>query len=384
MFYDYLKLLWSWKENPTVDVERIACWAKGGRVIQEIDQRTGEIIWSMPARANQRSDNHKVTVTLTPSSLTVEGSPCRAFGQNNNVFGEKVPESLRACGKQFARLGRLFMLEGPGVALPSMTRARMLRVDITQNFALGSGDEVRQALAYLRQTEGGRFKIDARRGETVYWQMGSTIRSGKAYAKGPHLVRQVKRREAEASDAELKLADRLLRLELTLNREWFARRRRRLYEHIMGEWREAWEEHHGTKGSCEERAAFRAANTEQAMRLAYRDQWVIEPGKEFAEYFDKLIGGVEVNDMNVKDRIIAAAPTRNQGLSAYRTWLLIGVIGHSAVMDAMPVASWYRHRAILFRAGLSWGDLSAGNVVPLRKRAITASPVDSWQELRAA
>lgn len=363
VFFDYLKMKWDWREVglDAEQIERVVVWGKSGRVVQEVDTISGEVFWTVPARIKKRSDTHTVTVTLSSYSCTVEGSPARAFGNKNNVFGSF---DLPACAVEFHRLAAEACLDGPGVDLPGWETCKVLRVDVTQNYALGTLAEVRQALAYLRQTEGGRYKIDARRGETVYWLFGSAIRNGKGYAKGPHLLRQCQKQEANASPEEVQLAQRILRLELTLARTWFRRRR----EAFVKDWCAA-----NPDGSAEE--------AEAAARL---DQWVFDPIAQFDAFFNPLVGGVEVNDMNIRESILEAAPTRGRGLSAYRTWCLIQAIGHAAARESMAQNTWYVHRRILFAAGLSWGDLSAGTVVPFRKRSITACPVNSWHDLRMA
>jgi hypothetical protein len=362
VFFDYLKIKWDWRElgMGDDDLERVATWGTSGRVVQEVDTVSGEVFWTVPARVKKRSDSHTVTVTITGYSCTVEGSPARAVG-GNNVFGSS---DLLAGAVEFQRLAAEACMDGPGVLLPGHECGRVMRVDCTQNYALGSLAEVRQALAYLRQTEGGRYKIDARRGESIYWLFGSALRSAIGYAKGLHLLRQVMKREAVASEEEVELAQRLLRLELRLGRTWFKRRREAFKKSYLLDHPDV------TPDELEARARL--------------DQYGFDGSQEHDGFFGPLVGGCEVSEMNLRERVLSAAPTRGRGLSAFRTWSLIQAVGHQAAAESMSTATWYRHRAILFAAGLSWGDLSAGSVVPFRKRAITALPVDSWDDLRRA
>jgi hypothetical protein len=236
----------------------------------------------------------------------------------------------------------LARLAFPDWALPAAKCWRITRVDVTQNYSFGSAAEVRQALAYLRQFDGGRYKLDTRRGETVYWSPGSQLRSGKAYHKGPHLVYQRRKGQAQVSDDEIAMADRLLRLELQLSGGWWGRRRR-----------------------------------------AGEKQWSVDLSAEFAGYWGGLIGSVEVTNMNELELLEGVSPSKGQALAAYRTWGLVKMLGHREASASMPQSTWYRHKKILFDAGLGWGDLATGTVVPFRRTALVLDrPVTSWAEVR--
>lgn len=84
---------------------------------------------------------------------------------------------------------------------------------------LNSLAEVRQALVYLRNAEGGRLRIKQISGDTVYWNSTSRYKKGKAYAKGPHLLYQMSRKEkigaGVTNQLEMELASRLVRINLT-------------------------------------------------------------------------------------------------------------------------------------------------------------------------
>ena len=57
----------------------------------------------------------------------------------------------------------------------------------------------------------------------------------------------------------------------------------------------------------------------------------------------------------LQDRVEQAAVdiglTEGQGLAAFRTWALIGEIGHESARGSMPRATWYRHFKVLRAAG---------------------------------
>jgi hypothetical protein len=305
--------------------------------VQKVCPATGEVEWSAPCRESVRSDTHQVTIKVSASRITVSGSPARSMGLPHNVWGS---DNLIQCGKAHLRLAREAL---PGIPLPGLGAWIISKVDVTHNYTLGAAAEVRQALAYLREYDGGRYKVDTRRGETVYWSLGSAMRSAKAYHKGPHLLYQVRKGQAEATEEELGLAQLLLRLEMMLGNEWWRR-----------------------------------------VRLAGKNQWVVDLEGEFNAYWAGLIGKVEVAEMSELELIRKAAKTDGQALAAYRTWCVVKSVGHREAQESMPARTWYLHRKILFDAGLSWGDLAKGQVVPFRRRLLVLErPVNSWADVQA-
>lgn len=316
--------------------ERVADYARSHWQIQKWNPVTGEVEWTQPARESVRSDTHQITIQVSHSRVKVSGSPARAMGASNNVFGS---DDLVECARAHIRFVRRHLSQ---LALPGLPAWKIARADKTYNYEFGSAAEVRQALAYLAQFDGGRYKADTRRGETIYWSPGSTMRSGKAYHKGPHLRYQIGKSQATAAPWQVELADRLLRLELQLGSAWWNRRRKE--------------------------PGF--------------NQWRVDLDAEYRNYWAGLIGSVEVTEMNDLDMFKRVAPTEGQALAAYRTWCLIKAVGHREAMSSMPKATWYRHKKIFTDAGLSWGDLATGQVVQFRRRALVLEqPVQSWDEL---
>jgi II/X family phage/plasmid replication protein len=297
----------------------------------------GSIEWEAPRRESVRSDSHQVTVHMG-YGLEISGSPARVM-HTNNAFGSG---DILHCFS--AMLG--FVEKNLGVHLPASADVwKCSRVDITHNFDLGSHAEVRQALSCLRLSEGGHFQVRTQ-SESVYWGQGSRLRRGKAYAKGPHLRYLAKKKGLEIEPDLLDLADKLLRLELTLaGQYWRERATKNWYEH-----------------------------TEEDLDALHK------------EYFDKVIGKLEVKEMdNIQERFEEVAATPGQGKAAYRTWALIRSIGIRETQAMLPVSTWHRHKKIMFDAGLTWADLQSQNVVPFRQRAIVISePVRSWADLRRA
>jgi II/X family phage/plasmid replication protein len=315
-------------------IEALRC--RSGRVLRISAQ--GEIEWETVARENIRSDSHQVTVSMA-GELTVCGSPARVTDRLN-VFGSG---DIRACARSMLD----FVASQVSVPLPPLELWRCTRVDVTHNFDLLSAANVRAALMSLRHAEGGRYQLRTT-SESVYWSVQSKYRSGKAYHKGPHLIYQRRKGTADPSDDEIELAQRLLRLELSLRCQF---------------WREsAW------------KAWFEFSESDlDALH---------------AEYFGKLVGNVEVTEMSdVQQKCIDAAVlmgmTEGRGKAAHAHWCLIQSEGFERARDLVPKASHYRHLKILRSAGLSWSDFQAGRVVQLRRMPLVlAQPVRSWDELR--
>lgn len=296
----------------------------------------GTVQWCKPMRESIRSDSHQITVELG-YFLRIFGSPARSV-YGNNVFGSGDPVQCALDMISFAarHTGLAFPVDGWDCT----------RIDVTHNYDLRSPAEVRQALSALRMAEGGHYQVRTN-AETVYWgSVRSGLRAGKAYAKGAHLRYQQKRDLCTVNDEELRLSDRLLRLEMSLRSQWLR-----------------------------ERAGKRWDEFTEA-----------ELDKLHADYFGKLIGTVEVVEMDkLLEKLEKVAPTKGRALGAYRTWSLIKTVGVEEARASMPKQTWYAHKRWLFLAGLSWSDFRAGNVVQLRRVPIElGQPVRSWAELRKA
>lgn len=296
----------------------------------------GIILWRKPMRESIRSDSHQIVVEIG-HSLRVMGSPARTVYQNN-VFGSGDP--VKCALDMLACASRLTDLPFP------VSDWDCTRMDVTHNYDLGGSAEVRQALSALRMAEGGHYQVRTA-AETCYW--GSPrggLRAGKAYHKGPHLAYQQRKDQCQITEEELRLADRILRLEMSLKSQFWRERAGK-----------AWHQF-----------------TEQELDEIH------------SEYFGKLIGTVEVAKMDdLLQRLEKVAPTKGRALGAFRTWSLIKSIGVEETKASMPKQTWYAHKKWLFLAGLSWSDLRAGNVVQLRRvPLILNQPVRSWDELRRA
>jgi len=303
----------------------------------------GAVSWERPARVSVRSDSHQITVEFG-SDLVVYGSPAPLVtGRMDNVFGSD--DVLVCAGSMLC-----FVSASLGVSLPSPLAWSCTRIDVTENYHLGALGNVKQALELLRHAEGGRYQVRTA-AESVYWSERSTYRSGKAYAKGPHMeYLKKRRRESLLNSVEMAQVSGLLRLELSLRRHFFSRL-------LKGQW---------------------------------FDLKASDLRREHAAYFGKLIGTVEVTEtMNVRLKLIEAAISLGMsagcGASAFASWNWIRTSGFADWRDGMSRASFYRHKKILQAAGLSYTDFAARNVVVLRRRLLVLeAPVRNWSELRAA
>jgi II/X family phage/plasmid replication protein len=294
----------------------------------------GETVWETWSRESIRSDSHQITVRLT-DLLEITGSPARVM-QEDNVFGSSdIVECFNAVinfvGKQL------------NVTLPNDPNIwRVTRVDYTENYNLESLSEVKQALNYLRHAEGGRYQVRTT-AETVYWSPTSRLRSGKAYAKGPHLDYMKKKGLLDIDDAKIAAAQSLLRLELKIGSQY---------------WRERSEK-----------------------------QWFNYTENDFIrihnDYFGQFIGNVEIMETdNLLEILQSISTTNGQALASFRTWCLVKSVGIEETRKTMPKSTWYRHKKLLNQAGVSWADFQEQKIVPFRRKAIVLDkPVRSWEEV---
>lgn len=303
--------------------------------------KTGEVRYESFKWESIRSDSHQIAIKAG-CDLWVQGSPARIIGKGDAVFGAGPSANLDLKGCVNAM--RTYVAKNLAVFLPPAEDWIVSRIDVTGNLELDSLTEVRAALAILRDCEGGRYRVSQQAGDTVYWSHRSKLRSGKAYAKGPHLAYLMKSPSYNGhmyTAEEIHAANRLLRLELKLGREWFAR----------NPWLE---------------------QTPESLK------------NEWENYFNRMIGGVEMPaDMSLQDRVIASAKTEAQGKAAYGCWMMIKNEGWERARDFYSKPTWYRHLKVLRGAGLSDADLSAGRVVELRRQVLSARLVTNWSQIAA-
>lgn len=306
--------------------------------------RTGDVRYETCAWESIRSDSHQISFQVGSCDLRVQGSPARVCGDGDAVFGSGASADLDLTGCLKSMAG--YASKVLDVILPqNIEQYSVTRVDVTGNLLLNGLPQVRDALRILRDCEGGRYRVSQQAGDSVYWSHMSRLRSGKAYAKGPHLeylTNSSKYSGRMYTPDEIALTQNLLRLELKLGREFFSR----------NDWREM-------------NAEF------------FKQQWT--------NYFDRMIGDSDMtNDCDLKRRIFTVAPSEGRAKSAYGCWLLIQSEGWERAQESFVKSTWYRHLKVLRAAGLGDADLSSGKVVPLRRRILEAQVIHTWADLSNA
>lgn len=320
--------------------------------------KTGEVRYDSQCWESIRSDSHQITIRAGSDALWVAGSPARVCDRGDAVMGAAPSSTLDLPGCLSAIVD--FLSVQTGHDLPRTPSQWIIcRIDVTQNLKLDDLASVRVALRYLRDCEGGRYRVSQKSGDTVYWGGKSRLRRGKAYAKGPHIEYMLSRPDytgCEYTDEEKALANKLLRLELTLGAQYIRERAGCPWYEITPE--------------------------------MLRGQW--------ADYFNRMIGEATMKtDGDVKGRVLEAAtrivqekyPNRSgkgQAQAAYSMWLLIQAEGWQAVKENTAERTWYRNLTILRAAGLGDMDISAGKVIPFRQKIIECQQVNTWDDLRKA
>ena len=314
--------------------------------IRRFCPKTGEVQWESAAWESVRSDSHQIAFRVTGDAVFVQGSPARVCGSGDAVFGEGPSAALDLVGCLHRMIQ--FVSVPLGVQLPTQPEKwKVSRIDVTGNLLLDDLPSVRVALRTLRECEGGRYRVSQQAGDTVYWSHKSRLRSGKAYAKGPHIDYQLKQKDYTGrayTVHEREMINRLLRLELKLGAQWLRER-----------------------AGCPWYAL-------DMTRLT----------NEWREYFERMIGDADMTTYNVQSRIEAVAETPGQAKAAYSLFLLIQSRGWQEAREVTNRATWYRNIKVLHLAGLGDADISAGNVVQLRRKVLTCQLVNTWAEFSLA
>lgn len=316
--------------------------ASGDR-IQRYNLATGDVTWETQAWDSIRSDSHHLSFRVGSDVLWVQGSPARVIGDGDAVFGSGAAAALDLPGCM-ARMGAVLCAKLM-LPCPPLRCWQVSRIDVTGNLLLAELASVRVALRLLRDCEGGRYRVSQQAGDTVYWSQRSRLRAGKAYAKGPHLAYLMRKSDYDGrayTESEISLAGSLLRLELRLGSQL-------LRERLSKPWHEL-------------------TSTELT------DYW--------HQYFSRMLGNIDITDMNIAERIKAVAPTPGQAKAALMTWALIQAEGWEKARDLQSRPTWYRNLKLLRAAGLGDADLASGRVVALRRPLLHAQQVNSWEELR--
>lgn len=313
--------------------------------ILKID-KDGALEWESSARESISSDSHQIVIQFG-STLQIMGSPARV-NTGNNVFGSL---DIQKCAFDMI----YFVQKHFCVIFPvELKQWSCTRIDITTNYDLGSLVSVLEAIDALKVVKVGRQKVSPY-DSGVVWGKGSNLHNGKAYAKGPDLVRNVKRKKAFCSEVELEKSDRLLRLEYSA--------RRHLIQRIKNDSGLSW--------------------------YQYTSLYLIGL---HTHYFEQFISDIEVIDMeNVSKTLLSNVgegeyniPTVRQASAAYDCYLRCKNLGrHNAKNTYSSSRTWFRHLKNLKISGIKAIDLQSSNVIPLKKRQIILeNPVSCWDDIK--
>ena len=313
--------------------------------VQRINPATGEVRWETVCRESIRSDSHHVTVQFG-STLTIQGSPARIHS-SNNVFGSL---DIQECALDMIH----FVAVHFQIFIPkNLNLWRCSKIDVTQNFDLGSLEQVKQAIDGYKLVKVGRQRVSTE-DTTAMWGKGSSLHMGKIYAKGVHARKMASQNSAHYSDIELKKADKLLRMEYSIRRLMI----RRIRETTGLEW------------------------------YQFTPEFLLELHRD---YFSKFISDVEVVDMdNVLNLLLenvgkgeGMIPTEGQARAAYDCFIRCRMNGIKVAKETYTKRSWHRHIHNLRTVGLGEADMQPINVVPLRRRQIVLDkPVSCWDDIQ--
>ena len=318
----------------------------------------GHVQWEVQAWDSVRSDTHGVVYRVGSDCLWIQGSPLRVIGDGGNVFSP-LPSDFRL-DVQINLQAQLDYLQShiaeqvagrlsQPFRLPPAARWHIVRVDITENFDLGTPAAVAQALAILRGVEGGRYRVSPsdRGGESVYWSKNSRHIRAKAYHKGPEMLHQNKRRERQHTppcytSQQIEAGMRLLRFEVSL-----------MSNHTREHQREIW-----------------------------RPEYLAEI---YTARLQKMVKNKQIvkTDDDVFPALLAAAPTEGRARAAMSLYTLIRAVGWHQARAMQPRSTFYRNLAMLRKIGLADADISHGRVVNLRLDSMDMRPVHSWDDLAA-
>lgn len=274
-------------------------------------------------------------IHVTDSMIELSGSPAYSSGYKHNVFGPRL--ALDAANAHLTAASDALQCDVMG----DSSQWAMSRIDVTANFDMGSPENARAALGALRLSNAPRRRQTSPTDEVLRWGTSQWL-SGTAYIKGTDPVMKLGFKTGLLSKQFIDYAQTLLRLELRIGRGFIAR------QNIL------WD-----------------SVTEN------------ELGKFYDDYWNVLVGDAEVFDMkDIFPALSLVAPSEAQARAAFRTFLLINQVGESVIRESLPRRTWYRHVSILRAAGLSWTDISVGQITPLRRKAVVlGSPVTEYKQV---
>jgi II/X family phage/plasmid replication protein len=317
--------------------------ARADRIIR-ISAETGEQVYETQAWDSIRSDSHSITIRMSADCLFICGSPARILGDGDAVFSTGVCSKLELRGCIDAMIK--FVSIQTAVFLPPSNSWKITRIDVTDNLKLDSQAQVIEALDILNRTDGGRYKVSNKAGNSIYWGSKSRRYKGKAYAKGEHLVYLMNLKGYDGkrySEEEIEAAKKLLRLELTIGAQTMRE---------LSHW---------------------------------SDLTPMDLANEHQRYFGRMIGDSNMTSVSkLQDKLLQICPTAGQAKSAFMLFTYIRAHGLKKAKADTSSSTFYRNQRYLKMAGLADSDISTGEIVNLRRRVLECSSVNSWSDLMAA
>jgi II/X family phage/plasmid replication protein len=317
--------------------------SRADRIIR-ISASTGEQVYETQAWDSIRSDSHSITIRMSSDCLFVCGSPARVIGDGDAVFSSGVCSKLDLRGCLDAVIK--FVSIQTGVFLPCSDNWKVTRIDVTDNLLLDSQQQVIEALDILNRTDGGRYKVSNKAGNSIYWGSKSRRYKGKAYAKGEHLTYMMALKGYDGkrySFDEIEAANKLLRLELTIGAQTMRE---------LSHW---------------------------------SDLTPMDLALEHSRYFDRMIGDTNMTSVSkLQEKLQEICPTSGQAKSAFMLFTYIRAHGFKKAKSDTSSSTFYRNQRYLKLAGLADSDISTGEIVALRRRVLECSSVNSWSDLMAA
>jgi II/X family phage/plasmid replication protein len=313
-------LLGSWDSRVSVRVEREE-WVTGEGSAYPLLEKvlTGK--------------TRKATVMKLPCApyVVVEGSVHKAL-LGHNVYGGPLEPAITCAWFVDNVAGRL------GVSLPFSEEWRVERIDWAEAYNLGSFEACQEYISGLNMAEYPRRQV-SRYGSSGLMCPGRTT-AFKVYHKGPEFSAHDRRRLRDVVDVgrivELQeQANCILRLETEI-------KARKLAEHF------------GAKPQVVQltRDWLEAIHDREAARLLKEARQEVETVR---------------NNREVSRRLHAIYEPR-LAEALYATWVALATLGEKEVRRDKPKSTWYRQKAQLLDAGVSWNGtnlrLSTHSAIP--------------------
>lgn len=396
----------------------------------------GEEKWESHARLNTRSDTHQLAVGVG-GFVSVTGSPARFVPDDDCIF-DNVFGSLDIV--YCAKLMISHIETTQNVKLPHYKLWSVTRIDVTQNYFLKGGSfDVKQVLSHWRHSEMSKYKVVTYE-DSIYVQKGNKINSGKAYYKGPQLLKDYRKRFPDImndiktdfvfDDTTCQLALDNVCSDSSLNDFEILEKTQLIHER----WRKTseiskrlkycssvlrmeatfgnrfWNESAPLKEKdCNGKLLIKPFTMKQInerlqkplqkQKYIYRNkEWYNYTEKDlkklFDDYFDTRLGkGVDVKttkDLSAafRDASLDLGFSETLGKNAYKTYIMIQKIGKFNVYhkdnpeSEVKKSSFNKHKKIAMHAGLTHADWESGEIIPFKRRSIDFVPVSSWEDLR--